>query len=81
MAKLVRVLYEMIAEIQLRLYCPNIDLQEELESHEKLYEAIPKGEKEAESEMRCHLDRVARIVKQAIKAGAGLSNRSSTAQL
>lgn len=68
MAKLMRILYEMISEIELELYWPNIDFREEAENHEKLYKAILKGEKEAELAVRDHLDRVANIVGQALES-------------
>jgi len=75
MAKLVRILYDMVGEVQKRVYWPNIDLQEEFESHEKLYRAVLSGEDQAELEMRAHLDRVAKIVEQNIEGSIGLSGR------
>jgi GntR family transcriptional repressor for pyruvate dehydrogenase complex len=65
MAKLVRILYEMIREIQLKVYWPHIDEQEEIESHEELYEALLAGPEEAELAMREHLDDVLETMEQA----------------
>ena len=76
MAKLVRVLYEMIAEIQLKLCWPYIDLQDELRMHEKLFSAVLEGDKEAELAMQDHLDRAANIAKQAIVEGVGIDKDS-----
>jgi len=78
MAKLVRILYEMVHEAQLPVYWPNVDAQEELEGHERLYQAILGGETEAESEMREHIDRVRSVIDQAIAQGAGLGNPSTS---
>jgi len=72
MAKLVRILYEMISEIELKWYWPNIDLVEEVERHTALYQAILQGEEEAERSMRDHIEYVARVVERAIESGAGL---------
>jgi len=66
LAKLVRILYEMVSEVQFRLYWPVIDPKEELASHERLYKAVLQSEREAELAMRDHLDRVAGIIEQAI---------------
>jgi len=76
MAKLVRILYDMVHDIQRGVYWPNVDPQEELESHEKLYQAICKGETEADVVMSEHIDRVGRIIEQAIEEGAGLNAHS-----
>jgi GntR family transcriptional repressor for pyruvate dehydrogenase complex len=76
MAKLVRILYEMISGIELKLYWPKIDLREEVERHKKLYRAILQGEENADLAMRDHIDYVACVVEQAIESGAALSDRS-----
>lgn len=65
-AKLVRILYEMIHEIHREWYWPYTDFQEELASHEKLYRAILEGETEADLEMHKHIDRVASIMGKAL---------------
>jgi DNA-binding FadR family transcriptional regulator len=77
MAKLVRILYEMVHERQLNLYWPHIDPQEEIESHVRLLHAICEGEAEAEAEMRQHIDRVARIIEQAVNAGARTAGQAT----
>jgi DNA-binding FadR family transcriptional regulator len=72
LAKLVRILYEMIHENQLRLYWRYVDVQAELESHRQLYQAICEGESKANKEMREHIHRVADIIEQAVESGARL---------
>ena len=68
MAKLVRILYEMIREVQLKLYWPIVNPREELENHKKLYRAILQGEEEAQLAMRDHIEHVANVVEQAIQS-------------
>ena len=75
MAKLVSILYQMISEIELTLYWPSINLQEEVDRHKRLYEKILQGEETAEQAMRDHIEYVAGVVEQAIEDGAGLLER------
>ena len=70
LAKLLRILFGMINEVQLELFWPRVDLREQLESHWRLYRAILQGEQEAAREMRDHIDEVYRVVGEAMKNGA-----------
>lgn len=65
--KLVRILYEMIRALQLKLYWPHIDAQEQVEIHTRLYAALQRGPGEAEREMCRHLDEVSEVVEKAIE--------------
>jgi GntR family transcriptional repressor for pyruvate dehydrogenase complex len=65
-AKLIRILYDMISEIELKLYWPNIDLQVEVERHRELYRAILRDPDEADRAMRMHIDYIATVVEQAV---------------
>jgi GntR family transcriptional repressor for pyruvate dehydrogenase complex len=69
-AKLVRILYEMVSEIEQKLYWPNIDLGQEVERHRELLAAILQGKGEASSAMREHIDYVGHVVEQAIESKA-----------
>jgi len=75
-AKLVRILYDMISDIEQKLYWPHIDLQEEVERHRQLFAAILQGKEKANSAMREHIDYVGRVVEQAIEDKADHPERS-----
>jgi GntR family transcriptional repressor for pyruvate dehydrogenase complex len=76
MSKLVRILYEMISGIELKLYWPNIDPLRELQRHRDLYSAILAGEEQAASAMRDHISYIALVVEKAIGGSAGLGSIS-----
>lgn len=74
MAKLVRILYEMVSGVEFKLYWPYVDYANEIERHRTLYQAILQGEDEADLAMRGHIDFVARVVERGIESGAGLAD-------
>jgi GntR family transcriptional repressor for pyruvate dehydrogenase complex len=75
MAKLVRILYEMVSEVEFKLYWPYVDYNKEIERHRTLCEAILRGEEEADLAMRDHIDFVGRVVERGLESGAGLTDR------
>jgi GntR family transcriptional repressor for pyruvate dehydrogenase complex len=69
LAKLLRILFGMINEVQLELFSPRVDPQEQLENHRRLLRAIAEGEEAAVREMADHIDGAVRVIDEAMAHG------------